>query len=223
MLLWRLHHSWNLRPLLEKPLWLSHSVLQTLTQSNISGHYEKEEFIREESISLKRCPMEQNSRYCTSHYFVLDKPFDLSRLFLCMTIPHLKLLWWLQHSWNLRPLLEKPLWLGHFVLRTLTQSNISREYWNEEFMSEKSSWLQRYPLEQNSRCRQSHYFVPIDLFGGQEVVQINLKKWKMCWLIHHLYEAWSLRYILCLFLNVLYLLQSLFKIEVSWSGIVFLS
>ena len=36
--------------------------------------------------------------------------------------------------------------------------------------------------EQNSRCHQSHYFVPvktIDLFGGQNVVQITLKMGEM--------------------------------------------
>ena len=43
-------------------------------------------------------------------------------------------------------------------------------------MREESNSLQKRPLEQNSRCRQSHYFMPditIDLFGGQKVVQIN--------------------------------------------------
>ena len=48
----------------------------------------------------------------------------------------------------------------------------------------RSSWgrraihFKRWPLKQNGRCRQSHYFMSdktIDLFGGQKVIQINFK------------------------------------------------
>ena len=104
--------------------------------------------------------------------------------------PHLMLLRRLHHSWNLWSSLEKPIWFGHLVLQTLlnwtSPVNIeTRSLWGRRAIHFKSC-----PLEQNSRHRQSYYLAPdktIDLFGGQKVVQLNFKKWEICWQVYYVY------------------------------------
>ena len=81
--------------------------------------------------------------------------------------------------------------------------------------------FKRCPLQQNSRYRQNHYFVPdktIDLFSGQKVVQINVKNE---WYINKyiIYMRLSLQNVscVCFLYSVIFTANSVqYKVIISW-------